>query len=270
MKKQKKTKAFITTMSFNKICLSEPRMRGEEPLCNITGVRTGRFFAALRMTIVMNILLFFLVLSIAEGQTNNETPKTYHFTIEGMTCDGCANTITQALLKVDGIASATVDFETKKAKVVASDKITRKQIKQVIASKNFEALFSGESLVKPLTDEEKSTLNISVIKGGKKIKIKEHLTAGKITIFDFYADWCAPCRVFSPKVERLLLKYSTVNLKKVDIVTWKSDLSKQLTKEYQLPALPFVLIFDDKGKLLGKIEGNYIEKVEEIIKQNLK
>lgn len=218
------------------------------------------------------LLLFAFLQFMGSGysQNNTESTKTYHFTIEGMTCDGCANTATQELLKVDGIASATVDFETKKAEVVASDKITIKKIKQVIASKSFEALFSGERLVKPLTEEEKSKLNISVIKGGKKIKIKEHLTAGKITIFDFYADWCGPCKVFSPKIERLLLKYPTVILKKVDIVTWKSDLTKQLTKEYQLPALPFILIFNDKGKLLGKIKGNYIEKVEEVIKQNLK
>jgi len=169
-----------------------------------------------------------------------------------------------------GVESASVDFDTKTAKVVASDKVTIEKIKTAVKGRNFEALFEGESLSKSLNEEEKEGLDIEVIKGGSKIKIIDHLTDGKITVFDFYADWCGPCRVFSPKVERLLLKYpNTVALKKVDIVSWKSNLSKQLTKEYKMPALPFILVFDDKSKLLGKVEGNNIDQIEKIINQNL-
>ena len=215
----------------------------------------------MKTKIIILLMLLWPVISYAQNK------KVFEFRVEGMTCNGCANTATQALLKMEGVQSASVDFETKNARVVGS--ATREQIKETIAAKNFEALFEGESLLKPLTEEEKKGLDIIVIKGGNKIKITDYVQAGKITIFDFYADWCGPCRVFSPKVERLLLKYrNKVVLKKVDIVSWKSELSKQLTKEYRMPALPFILIFNDKGKLLGKVEGNYIEQVEQIIKQN--
>ena len=54
-------------------------------------------------------------------------------------------------------------------------------------------------------------------------------------------------------------------LRKVDVVEWKSELAKQLTKDYQLPSLPFTLIFNSEGELVGKIEGNDIEAVESII-----
>jgi hypothetical protein len=62
-----------------------------------------------------------------------------------------------------------------------------------------------------------------------------------------------------------MLTKEDLALRKADIVDWKSNLAKQLTKEYQLPALPFTLIFDDQGTLLGKVEGNNIDKVKEII-----
>lgn len=40
-----------------------------------------------------------------------------------------------------------------------------------------------------------------------------------------------------------------------------------MTKEYQLLALLFTLIFDEKGNLLGKMEGiNRIVQAKEIIK----
>ena len=217
-----------------------------------------------RIIMILSVFTFF---QSAFAQQDKENLTTFEFTIQGMTCSGCANTATQVLLKMDGVQNATVDFETKKAKVIASNKLTEEQIKKTIANTNFEALFRGDSLLKPLSDEEKSKLDIEVIKGGNKIKIKDHLIEGKTIIFDFYADWCGPCRVFSPKVERLLLNYHFVALKKVDIVNWKSELSKQLTKKYQLPSLPFILIFDDKGKLLGRVQGNHIDKVEEIIKK---
>lgn len=193
-----------------------------------------------------------------------QASQTFTFTVEGMTCNSCANTATKVLQAIEGVESAKVDYESKTSIVVGT--VSEADIKAAMyKNTNFEVLFEGESLVKPLTDEERSSLDIKTIKGGSKMKFVEHLSMGNITVFDFYADWCAPCRVFSPKVERLLLKYDNVALRKVDIVDWKSPLAKQLTKEYKLPALPFTLIFDATGGLLGKVEGNNIEMVAKIV-----
>ncbi|MBL4624972.1 MAG: cation transporter [Flavobacteriales bacterium] len=193
-----------------------------------------------------------------------QTTQTYTFTIEGMTCGACANTATQTLQSIEGVDSASVDFDSKTATVIGYS--SKKEIKAAIKDNtNFEAFFEGETMIKPLTEAEKQGLDIEVIKGGNKIKFKNHLTTGKITIFDFYADWCGPCRVFSPKLEHFIKDNPNVTLRKVDIVDWKSDLSKQLTKDYKMPALPFVLIFDENGKLLGKVEGNHIELVKSIV-----
>ncbi|HRJ30996.1 MAG TPA: thioredoxin domain-containing protein [Cyclobacteriaceae bacterium] len=216
------------------------------------------------------VLLVFLagINTASFSQSGNEPEKKYEFTIEGMTCGACAQTATNVLLKTEGIREAKVDFASKQAVVVASANMTEQQIRDAIKEHtNFEALFSADELVKSLTNEERKNLNIEVIKGGGQLNWKESVVPGKLTVFDFYADWCGPCKVFSPKVERLLLKYPDMALKQVDIVDWKSNLSKQLTKEYKMPALPFTLIFDGSGKFVGKVEGNRIEEVEQIILQ---
>ena len=152
--------------------------------------------------------------------------------------------------------------------VVANDRVTLRPVKQIVKGINVQPLFKSEMPARPLSDKEKHGLDIEVIKGGGKINITNLLGSGKITIFDFYADWCGPCRAFSPKVERLIENNPNVALRKVDIVTWKSEVSRQLAKKYQMSGLPFILVFDDNGKLLGIVEGNYIEKVEQIIKEN--
>ena len=212
------------------------------------------------------LILFTLLLLTSTLVSFGQTTKTFDFKIQGMTCQSCVNTAIRILKQIDGVDSVSVDLNSKQAIVIAYSKMTEKDLKTALDTKtNFEALFAGETLPQPLTEKEKEGLDIKTIKGGNKIKFTDHLAQGKITIFDFYADWCNPCKIFSPKVERLLLEQNMLALRKVDVVDWKSNLAKQLTKKYKLPFLPFTLIFDDKGNLLGKVEGNNIEKVKKII-----
>ena len=212
------------------------------------------------------LILFTLLLLTSTLVSFGQTTKTFDFKIQGMTCQSCVNTAIRILKQIDGVDSVSVDLNSKQAIVIAYSKMTEKNLKTALDTKtNFEALFAGETLPQPLTEKEKEGLDIKTIKGGNKIKFTDHLVQGKIAIFNFYADWCSPCKVFSPKVERLLLEQNMLALRKVDVVDWKSNLAKQLTKKYKLPFLPFTLIFDDKGNLLGKVEGNNIEKVKKII-----
>lgn len=216
-------------------------------------------------TIIMQSLMASVMLMIAiTGYTQNR--KTFAFTIEGMTCQGCVNTAAQTLKNVKGVDSVSIDLDSKRAIVIADSNVSQNDLKDALSAKtSFEALFAGETLLQPLSEEEKAGLDIQTLKGGSKINFNNHISKGKITVFDFYADWCGPCRLYSPKVERLLLENKSLALRKVDVVNWQSDLAKQLTKDYRIPALPFTLIFDNKGKLLGRVEGNSIGRVKEII-----
>lgn len=207
----------------------------------------------------------FSVLFLFAATLYGQEKKVQEFKIEGLSCEICAKNAKKALAEIEGVDSATVDCKSKKAVVYSSGAISQNKIENVVSSKNFEAVFPGEKLVKPLSEEQKKELDIATIKGGEKIQFSKHLSEGKITIFDFYADWCGPCRLYSPKLERLLLENSNVALRKVDVVDWDSDLAKQLTKAYKLPALPFTLIFNDKAELIGRVEGNNIEEVDAIV-----
>jgi thioredoxin 1 len=215
----------------------------------------------------IKVFLTALILLLGLNALQAQDKKVQEFTIEGLSCGACANNAKKALSQIAGVDSAAVDFKSKKAVVYASSGISKKKIEEVVSSKNFEAVFPGEELVKPLAKEQKENLDITTIKGGKKLSLSEHLAAGKITILDFYADWCGPCRLYSPKLENLLLDNTDLALRKVDVVDWKSDLAKQLTKDYKVPALPFTLIFNEKGELAGRVEGNNIEAVEAVIKK---
>ncbi|HXI84161.1 MAG TPA: thioredoxin family protein [Verrucomicrobiae bacterium] len=65
---------------------------------------------------------------------------------------------------------------------------------------------------------------------------------GKITIVDFYADWCGPCRRISPVLEKIAEENSSVVVQKVNV-----DKHPDLAKEYKATAIPRIIIYDKQG-----------------------
>jgi len=103
---------------------------------------------------------------------------------------------------------------------------------------------------------------IETISKGERVDLKSHLDPDRYVIFDFYADWCGPCRVMDPKLKALVKKYpGHVALKKIDIVNWSSAVSRQ----HNVRAIPRVVVYDPDGN--EKLDGHgakaiaYIERV---------
>jgi len=92
---------------------------------------------------------------------------------------------------------------------------------------------------------------IEVITGGTEVDIYKHLAAGKITLVEFYAEWCGPCKMISPALEKLAKTDSDIALCKIDIVNWTSAVSRQ----YGVHSIPCVVVFDRKGQFVGIMKG---------------
>jgi len=84
-------------------------------------------------------------------------------------------------------------------------------------------------------------------KNGNPVDHSRLVRHGQITVVDFYADWCGPCRKLAPYLEALAGKNRDVILKKVDIGNWGSP----TTKKYNIRSVPNVRVFDRKGRLVG-------------------
>lgn len=72
---------------------------------------------------------------------------------------------------------------------------------------------------------------------------------GKILV-DFWAEWCGPCKMLSPIIEEIETELSgKIKVGKVDV-----DKESQLASEYNVSAIPSVIIFEN-GKIKETIIG---------------
>lgn len=89
--------------------------------------------------------------------------------------------------------------------------------------------------------------DVATISHGEKVDLGSHLVQGKLVLFDFYADWCGPCRQLEPYVRALADAHpDRLAVRKVDIVNWGSEVSRQ----HGIRFVPYLKLYGADGTLL--------------------
>lgn len=90
----------------------------------------------------------------------------------------------------------------------------------------------------------------------------EVLDSEKLSMIDFWAEWCGPCRAIGPVVEELAKEFEgKVNIGKVNV-----DHNPQLSMNYGITSIPAIL-FIKNGQVVDKLVGaqpkhNFIKRIE--------
>ncbi len=88
----------------------------------------------------------------------------------------------------------------------------------------------------------------------------DELLDDNITLVDFYATWCGPCKMMDTTMEELKDKYKII---KVD-----TDKFKDIAFKYRIMSIPTILVFKNK-ELIKEIVGFHAsEELENKIKED--
>lgn len=78
---------------------------------------------------------------------------------------------------------------------------------------------------------------------------QEVLQSKKPVLVDFFAVWCAPCKMVSPLIEEIAAERDDIKTGKVDV-----DQNMALAQQYQVMSIPTLILFKD-GKPVNRIVG---------------
>ena len=79
---------------------------------------------------------------------------------------------------------------------------------------------------------------------------KNIVESGKPVLLDFYADWCGPCQVLLPTIEKLAEKHGDhFEIAKVNV-----DKNGELAQQFAIRSIPALFFMQDQ-KILEKVQG---------------
>ena len=79
---------------------------------------------------------------------------------------------------------------------------------------------------------------MSVLKITNENFENEVLNSDKTTIVDFYADWCGPCKMMSPIIDKIAEENTDIKVGKLNV-----DNAQDIAVKYNVMSIPTIVVF---------------------------
>ena len=197
------------------------------------------------------------------------TEKTLAISLQNIDCQSCGTSIIETLTNKNLVISA--NFDRDKAEIYLkynSQKIKKEQILSVFSEAGRQFVEGiGKGFYQAPTNFPRH-LDVKILTmTGEAVPLKENLVLGKITVIDFFADWCGPCRKIDKEMVEILKGNSDVSLRKINIVDWESPAAKKHLKN--IPGLPYLRVYSKEGTKIGEVTGFNLKELNKLIRRGI-
>ena len=94
-------------------------------------------------------------------------------------------------------------------------------------------------------------------------KTCDNVISGGITLVDFWATWCGPCRMQAPVIEELAEKYEgKFKVAKVDV-----DANPNIAARYGVMSIPTLIVFNNGEETARRVGVQSLNQLEAMLGQ---
>lgn len=215
------------------------------------------------------LLLTAALLSVSVAHA--DAPSRWVVSVEGMSCASCNRKTTAALRALPGVAMVHASFLKQGACVEGTS------LDEAVAKAAVEGLgytFGGVEAVTECPeglrgtlpgpwDERAVGLDVVTVSRGEEVDLDAHLAAGKYTIVDFGAPWCAPCHDAAERIAAYLGEHPDVAVRAVDLAgeTVDDSYAQPVVAQHlkYVDGIPWLVVHRPDGKVLTR--GRDVEKI---------
>tara|TARA_B100000674_G_scaffold468948_1_gene455304 strand:- start:1460 stop:2140 length:681 start_codon:yes stop_codon:yes gene_type:complete len=190
--------------------------------------------------------------------------------VQGLDCQGCGQKIVNELRNISGVANAA--FDKKAVEVTVSytqATVQQDALLEAVERAGFTgSVGAGQGKYRPNLKFGEGHDVVWLTHTGQLVDVTKERVLGKITVIDFGADWCGPCRRVDAHMKTLLRDNSDIALRKIDISDWDSPISQAYLKT--VPQLPYLIVYGKDGREITRFGGLDLDRLDRAIEEGRK
>jgi len=182
-------------------------------------------------------------------------------TVDGMSCEvGCPDKVRASLGALPGVSSVSVDYNASTVCVSPAGAASVDAARKALAVHNYKVPTShvgncpAQKAAPGYHGIWKNTQNIDaqVVSTGSKVDLNKTRAADKYTVFDFGAEWCAPCKVVEKKLRTALGNNPRLAVRAIDLGPLKTAYDEPVYEQHLAfaPGIPWLIVLSPNGKKL--------------------
>lgn len=211
-----------------------------------------------------------LLALLALGGIASAESRAVVLSLADLDCGECGGEAAKVLEGKKGVESARFDLGAAELHIRVDGSIDDEQLVAWVRTDDVKPVVgAGKGNYLPFAEMPEGADVEVISKAGEDVpSLEAAAVKGKITVIDFYAPWCEPCREVDAHLAKLLASRTDIAYRKINVVDWTTPVAKRHMKK--VAGLPYLVVLGKDGKELGKVTGLNLKKLDKLIAKGAK